>query len=214
MSLALQEFLLLDKLFRRFGYVPAVSTRLVNDEPAAVESPLPPHRLSAASFDFRAAACDELCFSYSDGRDFYSYAVGRDGWAPIAVAGLALIVNDRCSELLHAASGERLSVPRQVIQAWHEANAADFESDVIPRLSAMEMGAEFARCWVRARAAWPVFFLANSPAQIVIARHHTAETATDAAVYALERCTSWLAVWFESRGLGVDREKKLVKLEG
>ncbi|MGQ7932707.1 hypothetical protein [Paraburkholderia sp. D1E] len=228
---------MLDHLLRLLGYVPPTSSRLVSDAPAAEETPLPAHRLSAASFDFRKAVCDDLCFSYDDGEGPFCYAVGRDGWAPLAVAGLALVASVRCAEILEAAIRNRLWADGPTVHAWAVANAGafeairergdlaptlmerpmnvdDFECDVIPRLSAAEMGSEFVRCWQRARAEYPVFFLANSPAQIALARHHTNRAATDAASYALERCGIWLVVWFESRGMHVDREKKLLKIEG
>lgn len=228
---------MLDYLLRLLGYVPATSSRLVSDAPAAAETPLPAHRRAAASFNFRLAVCDELCFSYDDGEDRFSYAVGRDGWAPLTVAGLALVSGARCAEILEAAIMNRLWADGATVRAWSAANreafeairelddpapallarpmnADDFECDVIPRQSAVEMGSEFVRCWQRARVDYPVFFLANSPAQIALARHHTNTAATDAASYALERCAIWLAAWFESRGMPVDRERKLLKIEG
>lgn len=228
---------MLDHLFRLLGYVPAASSRLVHEASARAETPLPAHRTAAASFDFRAAGCDELCFSYNDGEDVFSYAVGRDGWAPLAVAGLALEPGARSAAILEAAVVTRLWADGPAVRSWVAANEGafeamreredpalavmvrpmnsdDFECDVIPRLSAVEMGAEFVRAWQRARADYPVLFLANSPAQIALARHHTNAAATDAASYALERCAIWLAVWFESRGMPVDRERKLVKIDG
>ncbi|MFL9995308.1 hypothetical protein PQR34_32075 [Paraburkholderia sediminicola] len=228
---------MLDHLLRLLGYVPAASSRLVGEAPAAAETAPRAHRVAAASFDFRAAVCDELCFSYDDGDDVFSYAVGRDGWAPLAIAGLALVPGDRCAEILEAAVVARVWADGPTVRSWAAANVVPFEvmreradpasallgqsvnvddfgCDVIPRLSAVEMGAEFVRVWQRARADWPVFFLANSPAQIALARHHTNLAATDAASYALERCAIWLAVWFETRGIEVDRERTLVKIEG
>jgi hypothetical protein len=148
---------LLDHLLRLLGYAPATSSRLVGEAPAAAETPLRAHRIAAASFDFRAAVCDELCFSYDDGEDVFSYAVGRDGWAPLAIAGLALVPGDRCAEILEAAVVTRLWADHATVRSWAAANigafetireradpasalmerlvnADDLESDLIPRL--------------------------------------------------------------------------------
>jgi hypothetical protein len=165
------------------------------------QKPRRAHRVAAASFDFRAAVCDKLCFSYDDGDEVFSYAVGRDGWAPLAIAGLALVPGDRCAEILEAAVVARVWANGPTVRSWAAANVSPFEAmreradpasallgqsvnaddfgcGVIPRLSAVEIGV--VRVWQRARADWPVFFLANSPAQIALAHHHTnlAETGT------------------------------------
>ncbi|TDN59018.1 hypothetical protein [Paraburkholderia sp. BL10I2N1] len=230
---------MLDLLFRKMGYVPAASASLVDDSPAPAAPSPPPHRRDEASFDFSVARHDDLCFYYDDGDDTYSYAVGRPDWAPLAIAGLKLPQTDKCDRMVLESVASRLWIAQGacVLESWREANAGVFdtlrksvdgfglpdtstihasdpERKNVTLLGTAEMASLFDVCWQRARIESPVFFLANSRAYITLATHHAMRGASDSAEHALERALDWLAVWFESRGMGIDRARRLVNIPG
>jgi hypothetical protein len=230
------------RILRRFGYVPFIPPTFAGDSIAPAPAIVPAHRRVADTFDFDAARCDDLCFSYDDGDEVYSYAIGRDGWAPLAVAALAIVGTARCVAHLRETVQERLwlndrddeyddwvSANEPVFKALREsleradrdmmrrappADARDFERDMLPYLATVQIGAEFAQCWMRARTPSPVFFLATSTEHAALASQPAIRAAVRAADDALERCFDWLALWFEARGLTVDRERRLVSVAG
>jgi hypothetical protein len=119
---------MLDRLFRKLGYVPATSIPFVTESAASMAEPLPAHRRDEASFDVTLARHDDLCFYYDDGADTHSYAVGCNDWAPIAIAGLMLAQSERCSQIALEAVISRLWINRGAaeLDSWHNANTGVF----------------------------------------------------------------------------------------
>jgi hypothetical protein len=226
---------MLGRLFRWLGYVPVSSLNLM---PGDAASPaVAPHRHRASAFEFDRAHLDNLCYSYSDG-DFSYLAVGRDDWAPLAVAGFSLMSQPQCRAWLNENLRSRVWVKGEALESWHAENRPVFakvvarpdrqfvapinlamvtdigEKDQVPLLEASEIAELFALAWQRARVALPFFFLANSAQYAALLDHHALRFACEANEHALERAIDWLATWFEARGLAVDRERSLVNLPG
>ena len=224
---------MLDLLFRKMGYVPAASASLVDDSPGPTSAPLPAHRRDEAAFDYGMAQHDDLCLYYRDGGDeAYRYAVGRNEWAPLVIAGLILAPTLRCEQVAQESLISRLAADTDVLASWREANAdvfgtlrdgvegprlcepltsSDFdERKTATLLGTAEIASLLAMCWQRARLESPVYFRANSEAYVMLATHHAMIHASSSAEHALERALEWLTVWFESRGLRVDRARRLV----
>jgi hypothetical protein len=85
------------------------------------EAPRALHQLSADGFDYERATGDSLCFWHENGDDFH-YALGRDGWAPLAVAGFCLTANRQCRARLDDILRERTWVTPEIVNSWREAN--------------------------------------------------------------------------------------------
>ncbi|OLL27235.1 hypothetical protein BTH42_33880 [Burkholderia sp. SRS-W-2-2016] len=228
---------MLDRLFRRLGYVPVSSLNLTPYETASHSPAVAPHRHRASAFEFGRAKLDGLCYLYCDG-DFSHLAVGRDDWAPLAVAGFSLSSQPQCRAWLNENLRSRVWVGNEALQSWHAENRPVFakvgsrpnrqfvspmnlamltdngEKDQVPMLEASEIAELFALAWQRARVASPFFFPVNSAQYAALLGHHALRFACEANEHALERAIDWLATWFESRGLAVDREQLLVNLPG
>ncbi len=93
-------------------------------------------------------------------------------------------------------------------------SADNLERDVIPLVDATEMASMFAMTWQRAHIDSPIFFLCNSGAYAALVSHHSFRRSIMATDHALKCVFEWLALWLESRGVEVDRERKLVHLSG
>jgi hypothetical protein len=195
------------------------------------------HRLSADAFDYGRATGDSLCFWHEDGDDFH-YAVGREDWAPLAVAGFCLTSNIRCSDWLDDSLQAHTFVTHEIIGSWRFANrdvlegfgsrlderisfpsrlhptTGSAEQDTIPFISVNEMAELFAMSWKRAHLVSPFLFLGNSDPYVCLDRHHVLRSVRKANEYAIERVLAWLAIWLEARGLKVDRKSQLVHLSG
>jgi hypothetical protein len=88
------------------------------------------------------------------------------------------------------------------------------EKDLVPFVQASEMAELFALTWQRARTASPLFFLGNSDQYAALVNHHALRSVYQANEHAIERVMEWLAIWFEARGLTVDRKQSLVNQPG
>jgi hypothetical protein len=114
---------MLGRLFRWLGYVPVSSLNLM---PGDAASPaVAPHRHRASAFEFDRAHLDNLCYSYSDG-DFSYLAVGRDDWAPLAVAGFSLVSQPQCRAWLNENLRSRVWVGGEALESWHAENRPVF----------------------------------------------------------------------------------------
>jgi hypothetical protein len=230
---------MLDRLFRTLGYVPVSSLNLMPVDAASqvVTPAVAPHRHRASAFEFDRANLDSLCYSYNDG-DFSYLAIGRDDWAPLAVAGFSSVNQPQCRTWLNENLRSRVWVGTEALESWHAMNRPVFakvgarpdrksvspmdlamgtdigEMDQVLFVEASEIAELFALAWQRARVASPFFFLANSKQYAALLGHHALRFACEANEHALERAIDWLATWFEVRGLAVDRERTLVNLPG
>ncbi|MGF6768596.1 hypothetical protein P3T18_001066 [Paraburkholderia sp. GAS199] len=225
---------MLDRLFRKLGYVPASSMRLLPDGAAkSPESPL--HQLHADGFDRGRAEMDALCAWHKDGEGFH-YAIGRDDWVPLAVAGFYLSENDQCRAWLDEALRARVWVPHAALASWYAANrvalnglganvdrsmeaysaasAPGDERAVVPLVSASEMAELFALAWKRYHLVSPFRKLGNSPAYNMLGMHHSFRLASQTNEHVLDRVVEWLALWLESRGLKVDHQERTVFVPG
>ena len=225
---------MLDRLFRRLGYVPAAAMRLLPDGAAqSLNSPL--HQLHADGFDRRLADVDSLCAWHEDGEGFH-YAIGRDDWAPLAVAGFCLSDNDECGAWLDEALRARVWITHDVLASWHGSNravlhgfgvkldgdrpplrpayASEHEQEIVPLVRATEMAELFALTWKRYHLASPFRKLGNSVAYNALGSHHTLRLASQTNEHALDRVVEWLALWLEARGLKVDHRDQTVYLPG
>ncbi|GJH38249.1 hypothetical protein CBA19CS91_35850 [Paraburkholderia hospita] len=225
---------MLDRLIRILGYIPASSNALV-PRSAALSAYGDLHRRHADGFDRSIADSDPLCSWHADGEGFH-YAVGRDDWAPLAVAGFCLTDNDECRAWLNDAIRVRFWLTHDVLASWHAANQpvlrgfggrrenhrpeqralldTTAEHEIAPLVKANEMAELFALTWKRYYLSSPFQRLGNSAAFNRLALHHTLRLAAQTNEHALERVIGWLALWLEARGLTVDRREQLVYLPG
>jgi len=223
---------MLDHLLRKLGYVPTSSPGLV---PTSATRAPALHQLHAAGFRRGDAEVDALCAWHEDG-DIFHYAIGRDDWAPLAVAGFCLSDNDECRAWLDEALRTRTWIPHDMLSSWHGANLKVMrgfgarlversaqqhgasvwrsEHDVAPLVKADEMAELFAVTWRRYYQPSPFRRLGNSAAFNRLALHHTLRLAAQTNEHALERVLEWLALWLEARGLTVDRREQLVNMPG
>lgn len=223
---------MLDRFFRRLGYVPASSHQLVS-----ATSEGPPHRRGAERFHFVRAKSDALCSWYVEGDDV-RHAVGRDNFAPLAVVGLSLTCVARSHEWLDESLRCRASVGDDVLHSWRRANRSvlrdlgqrldervsfpkhliprtgNEERDVVPYICAAEMAEVFALSWQRAHLASPFAVLSGSAPYLTLRKHHVFRLVHQTNDHALERVLSWLAIWLEIRGLAVDRAGQVVEIPG
>jgi hypothetical protein len=225
---------MLDRVFRRFGYVPISTPSLVpHSEALPLREPL--HRLHVDGFERSRASTDALCAWHEDGEGFH-FAVGRDDWAPLAAAGFCLTDNDECRAWLDEALRTRAWIAHDMLASWHDANrdvmrgfgarldehnaqrhapsVAGSEHEVAPLVKANEMAELFALTWKRYYLSSPFQRLGNSAAFNRLALHHTLRLAAQTNEHALERVLEWLALWLEARGLTVDRREHLVYMPG
>ncbi|WP_229518149.1 hypothetical protein [Paraburkholderia terrae] len=224
-----------DHLLRKLGYVPASSLGLVPNSAACSMGPAL-HQLHSDGFRRADADVDALCAWHGDGEGFH-YAVGRDDWAPLAVAGFCLSDNDECRAWLDEALRARVWITHDMLAAWHGANRAVLygcgarldqsrpplrppapgagnEQEIAPLVRATEMAELFALTWKRHHLVSPFRKFGNSVAYNALSVHHTLRLASQTNEHALERVVEWLALWFEARGLKVDRKEKTVHLPG
>jgi hypothetical protein len=225
---------MLDYLLRKLGYVPTSSFGLVPQSAACSISPAL-HQKHADGFRRADADVDALFAWHEDGEGFH-YAVGRDDWAPLAVAGFCLSDNDECRAWLDEALRARVWITHDVLASWYGANCAvldEFgvrldenrpplqpasvtgpEQELAPLLRATEMAELFALTWKRHHLASPFRKLGDSIAYNALGIHHTLRLAFQTNEHALERVVEWLALWLEAGGLKVDRKDKTVYLPG
>lgn len=228
---------MLNRLFGVLGYVPASSLRIVPEDAQqpAVEPPAL-HRLSIREFDYGRASADAQCHWHSDGGNFH-YALGRDDWVPLAVAGFCLTSSRQCLAWLDESLRLRTGVSQDVIDGWRRANqpvlqaygsrldqrvsfpsrqqdTGIVEMDTVPFIAVTEMAELFALAWQRAHLNSPFVFLGNSAPYVALGGHHVLRAVRDANEYALERTLEWLALWLEARGLTVDRRRHVVHMPG
>lgn len=226
---------MLDLLLRKLGYVPTSSLGLVPQSAACTISPAA-HQLHADGFRRVDADVDALCAWHEDGEGFH-YAIGRDDWVPLAVAGFCLSENDECRAWLDETLGARVWITHDLLASWHGANravlygfgvrldenrpplcspapGAGHELEIAPLISATEMAELFALTWKRYHLASPFRKLGNSVAYNSLGFHHTLRLASQTNEHAIERVVEWLALWFEARGLKVDRKERTVYLPG
>ncbi|MEX3969803.1 hypothetical protein [Paraburkholderia caribensis] len=223
---------MLDHLLRKLGYVSTSSPGLV---PTSATRAPALHQLHAAGFSRGDAEVDALCAWHEDG-DIFHYAIGRDDWAPLAVAGFCLSDNDECRAWLDEALRARVWLTHDMLAAWHGANrpvlygcgvkleqsgpklqalaGVGHEQEIAPLIRATEMAELFALTWKRHHLVSPFRKLGNSVAYNALGMHHTLRLASQTNEHALERVVEWLALWFEARGLKVDRVEKTVYLPG
>ncbi|MFL9936486.1 hypothetical protein P0D88_47620 [Paraburkholderia sp. RL18-103-BIB-C] len=229
---------MLDKILRKLGYVPASALHPVPDDVAQpAEPPRALHQLSADAFDYERASGDSLCFWHEDGDDV-QYALGRDDWVPIAVAGFCLTANRQCRTWLDDHLRARTWATPEIIDSWRLANSTVLdafgsglderisfpsrlhpttgiaEQDTVPFVPAVEMAELFALMWQRAHLVSPFLFLANSDPYVTLHSHHVLRSVHQANEHATERAVAWLSIWLEARGLTVDRKLELVRLPG
>lgn len=167
---------MLDRLIRILGYVPASSNALVP-------------RSAALS------AYGDMHRRHADGEGFH-YAVGRDDWAPLAVAGFCLTDNDECRAWLNDAIRVRFWLTHDVLASWHAANQ--------PVLRGFRGRREN-----------------HGPGQRVLL-DATGEHERQPSDHPLKRVLVRLSrepqrvmsLWLEARGLTVDRRAQLVYLPG
>jgi hypothetical protein len=225
---------MLDRLFRKLGYVPASSMLLLPD--GAAQSPnSSPHRSHADGFDRNRAEIDALCAWYEDDEGFHC-AIGRDDWVPLAVAGFCLSDNDQCRAWLNEALRARLWITHAVLASWYASNHVAFagfgvriddivegygpvsapgdEREIVPLVKASEMAELFAVAWRRYHLASPFRKLGNSTACNLLGMHHSFRLASQTNEHVLERVLEWLALWLESRGLRVDCREQTVFVPG
>lgn len=225
---------MLERFLRRLGYVPASSMRLIPEDGAQPSGPAP-HQLHADGFDRARADGDALCAWHADGEG-YHYAIGRDDWAPLAVAGFYLSGNDECRAWLNEALRSRVWIGHNMLDSWHGANravldgfgvridsnkpplrrasASVHEQEIAPLIKATEMAELFALTWKRHHLASPFLKFGDSVAYATLSLHHAVRLAAQANEHALDRVIEWLALWLEARGLKVDRNDQTVYLPG
>jgi hypothetical protein len=228
---------MLNRLFRWLGEPVSSPNLIPADDASQVVTPAAaPHRRRASAFEFDRASLDRLCYSYCDG-NFYYFAVGRDDWAPLVVAGFSLVSERQCRTWLDESLRSRARVGTDALESWNAENrpvldgmgvrldrefasapnpaaAGVTEMDLVPFVQAGEMAELFALTWQRAGCASPFLFPGNSEQYIALANHHALRMAYQANEHAIERVTAWLATWLEARGLTVDRQRRLVNLPG
>ncbi|NVI09135.1 hypothetical protein [Paraburkholderia youngii] len=225
---------MLKRLLHRLGYTPASTLSLVPHS-AAQHGERALHQLHADGFQWSNARADALCAWHEDGEG-YHYAIGRENWAPLAVAGLSLIGNGQCRAWLDETVQVRLGIGQDVLASWYSANrpvldglrasidactspdaAASMsgaERDIAPLLKAGEIAELFALTWRRYHLASPFSRLGNSAPYNRLAVHHALRIAAQTNLHALERALEWLTLWLEARGMRVDREAQSVELPG
>lgn len=225
---------MLDRFLRKLGYVPASAMRLIPDD-AARPSVSPLHQHHADGFDRSRADVDPLCAWHADGEGLH-YAIGRDDWAPLAVAGFCLSGNEECRAWLDEALRARVWIPHDMLESWCTANrtaldgfgvridgnrpppraapAPVCELEIVPLVGAFEMAELFALTWKRQYLGSPFLKLGDSVAYTTLAMHHSVRLAAQANEHALDRVIEWLALWLEARGLNVNRRDKTVYLPG
>jgi hypothetical protein len=115
----------------------------------------------------------------------FHYAVGRENWVPLAVAGFCLTTNGQCGDWLADSLRARAWVTREEIGSWRSANCAVLdelgsrldeqisfpsrlhpttgiaEQDTVPFIAASEMAELFSLAWQRAHLASTFLFLGN-----------------------------------------------------
>jgi len=225
---------MLDRVFRRFGYVP-ISTLSLVPHSGALPLREPLHRLHADGFERSSASTDALCAWHEDGEGAH-FAIGRDDWAPLAAAGFCLTDNGECRAWLDETLRTRAWIAHDILASWHDANrdvmhgfgtrlderraqehapsVAGSEHEIAPLVKANEMAELFALTWKRYYLSSPFQRLGNSAAFNRLAIHHTLRLAAQTNEHALERVIGWLALWLEARGMTVDRREQLVYLPG
>lgn len=226
---------MLDRLFRRLGYVPISAISLVPSG-AGLTANRALHQVHAEGFDRSAARTDALCSWHDDGDGFH-LAVGRDDWVPLAAAGFCLVDNDECMAWLDHSIRARTWVPYDILTSWHAANrcvlhgfgyrltewdklrapariTTTSEQEVAPLVAANEIAELFAVAWRRHHLASPFRRLGDSAPYQILGRHHTLRLVDQTTEHALERVVEWLALWLEARGLKIDRTEQAVYLPG
>jgi len=230
---------MLNQFVRKSGYVPAANASLFDDSRPHRHRRC--RRTSATVPHSTSASRGTMIFAFTTTTARIPIAMLWDvtGWAPVAVAGLMLAKSDRCARMAMESVASRLWIAQDApaLVAWREANAEVFdtlrgrvvgtglpdtstynapdpERQTVTLLGTAEIASLFAMCWQRARSESPRLFLANSRAYVSLATHHAMRGASESAEHALERALDWVIVWFESRGMAVDRARRLVNIPG
>ena len=111
---------MLERVLRRLGYVPTSAPSLMPHS-AALPANQALHQLHAGGFARATASVDALCSWHEDG-DGLHYAIGRDDWVPLAVAGLCLTDNEECRVWLDETLRARVWITHDLLASWHGAN--------------------------------------------------------------------------------------------
>jgi hypothetical protein len=219
-----------DRIARRFGYVPSGKTEEPPDvEAASPEECMPAHRVGAPEFDFAKAVGRDgaLGVGYeTDDRVFA--AVGRDDWAPMAL--VCAFLSYRPHELIEAALDGELGVDpgSRAVQDWFLANdgvvaefcgkLADARVEASPdgfgALEPDEVGYLFELVFKTAFPSMSVRVIEHSSSGAAYLDGGAIRSVRKAVGRALDDLLDDVADWLKLRDGEVDRDGRLVCVPG
>lgn len=240
----MREPSLLDRLLGHFGYEkyrPNAATVPAIQPEAVIAPPLPSHRIAQAGFDYARAELGSMSFSYSGSGDWFSYAVGKDDWVPVAIGGILLgNAREEALELIKGYARDAMWLDPQSAEfsAWIKANDAVFEQiatiESEPRagiaqiarssgqgwpekfgfMDPREVSFQYRLCWKRTHVEMKELFLSASEAHAEFCRLPDVRQVTVILDAHIKNLTGLVEYWFETRGYTVDRNLHLVKVNG
>lgn len=199
---------------------------------------LPPHLAHEAEFDYsKAANSKDWTFFYSTDEGGFHYSIGRRDWMPVLLAGFCIGVNNRDGlSLFSSAIAERLWLTADAPshKSWIESNldmfnqlealeyrpetdeaaATEFSPSMFSNMTAGTVSMELKAMWRRAMPFRPEVLLATTHVHSLLCKQPFMSDAVNAPQTALNRLLDLTSEWFVARGMSVDREEMLVKVDG
>lgn len=230
---------LLDHLARRLGYVrlPVPPAQPISEPESDRTPPTPPHLKARGTFDYGRVKDQTDWASFYDTDDGFHYAIGRDGWMPVLMAGFLLGHNRSDGlALFSTAISRRLWLPKEAAIhtswidaneeaiAWAQAievvspeiydNSETFEPSMFSQFPASIVSMELRTMWRRCYPYQRETLLSTTHGHVLFSRLDMLQEAKRAPKAALAQLLTWTAEWFAARGIQVNHEQMLIQVPG